>query len=212
MQDPSHLEYLLFVILSILSGLSVRFALGYAKQTWAMTYHHTMSYALLPAVTMIITTLISGNIALSLGMIGALSIVRFRNPVKNPFELVIFFALITMGIGFSVNAKLGLLMTVVIISLIIITKKIEDFKKKGGKNLFSLSFEESSTIHVMEIKSLLPIIILDESKHLAQSFSSKNPTSYNYRLIFSDKSKLENIKKTINENKDVESIEIRYAL
>jgi hypothetical protein len=212
MQDPSHLEYLLFVILSILSGLSVRFALGYAKQTWAMTYHHTMSYALLPAVTMIITTLISGNIALSLGMIGALSIVRFRNPVKNPFELVIFFALITVGIGFSVNAKLGLLMTVVVISLIVIIKKIEDFKKKRGKNLFSLSFEESSTIHVMEIKSLLPIKILDESQHLVQSFSSKNPTSYNYRLIFSDKSKLENIKKTINENKDVESIEIRYAL
>ena len=211
MQDPSHLEYLLFVILSILSGLSVRFALGYAKQTWAMTYHHTMSYALLPAVTMIITTLISGNIALSLGMIGALSIVRFRNPVKNPFELVIFFALITVGIGFSVNAKLGLLMTVVVISLIVIIKKIEDFKKKRGKNLFSLSFEESSTIHVMEIKSLLPIKILDESQHLVQSFSSKNPTSYNYRLIFSDKNELENIKKIIIENKDIESIEIRYA-
>jgi len=30
---------LLFVILSILSGLGVRFALGYAKQTWTMTYH-----------------------------------------------------------------------------------------------------------------------------------------------------------------------------
>jgi len=211
MQNPSYLEYLFFVILSILSGLGVRFALGYAKQTWAMTYHHTMSYALLPGVTMIITTLISGNIALSLGMIGALSIVRFRNPVKNPFELVIFFALITMGIGFSVNAKLGLLMAVVVMSLIIITKKIEDFKKKGGKNLF-LSFEESSTYHVMEIKSLLPIKILDESKHLAQLFSSKNPTSYNYRLIFSDKSELENIKKIIDENKGIESIEIRYAL
>ena len=212
MQNPSYLEYLFFVILSILSGLGVRFALGYAKQTWAMTYHHTMSYALLHGVTMIITTLISGNIALSLGMIGALSIVRFRNPVKNPFELVIFFALITMGIGFSVNAKLGLLMTVVVMSLIIITKKIEDFKKKRGKNLFSLSFEESSTIHVMEIKSLLPIKILDESKHLAQLFSSKNPTSYNYRLIFSDKSEMENIKKIIDENKGIESIEIRYAL
>ena len=212
MQNPSYLEYLLFVILSILSGLGVRFALGYAKQTWAMTYHHTMSYALLPGVTMIITTLISGNIALSLGMIGALSIVRFRNPVKNPFELVIFFALITVGIGFAVNAKLGLLMTAVVMSLIIITKKIEDFKKKRGKNLFSLSFEESSTIHVMEIKSLLPIKILDESKHLAQLFSSKNPTSYNYRLIFSDKSEMENIKKIIDENKGIESIEIRYAL
>ena len=36
-------------------------------------------------------------------MIGALSIVRFRNPVKNPLELIIFFALLTSGISFAVN-------------------------------------------------------------------------------------------------------------
>ena len=103
MQHPNSIEFFLLILTSILCGLSVRIALGYAKQMWAMTYHHTMSYALLPPVTMIITVLISGNIALSLGMIGALSIVRFRNPVKNPFELVIFFALITIGIGFATN-------------------------------------------------------------------------------------------------------------
>ena len=91
MLGPSNLEYLILVIIAIFCGLGIRVSLGIAKQRWAMTYHHTMSYALLPPVTMIITTLISGNIALSLGMIGALSIVRFRNPVKNPFELVIFF-------------------------------------------------------------------------------------------------------------------------
>ena len=108
--NASNLEYLLLIFVSILCGVGIRFSLGLAKQRWAMTYHHTMSYALLPPVTMVITTLISGNIALSLGMIGALSIVRFRNPVKNPFELVIFFALITIGIGIAVEAKLGVLM------------------------------------------------------------------------------------------------------
>lgn len=211
MQNPSHLEYLLFVILSILSGLSVRFALGYAKQTWAMTYHHTMSYALLPVVTMIITVLISGNIALSLGMIGALSIVRFRNPVKNPFELVIFFALITIGIGFATNFILGLTLTVVTILLIVIAKIYEDILKKKGKNIFSLSFEEGASINVMEIKSSLPVQELDRSKHLVQSFSMKNPTSYNYRLACSDKNEINNLKKNIENNKDIESIEMRYA-
>ena len=130
MQDPSHLEYLLFVILSILSGLGIRFALGYAKQTWAMTYHHTMSYALLPAVTMVITSLISGNIALSLGMIGALSIVRFRNPVKNPLELVIFFALITLGISFAVNVLWGFFLLSFIVVIMIFAKLTEGIFKK----------------------------------------------------------------------------------
>ena len=84
-------------------GLAVRFALGYAKQTWAMTYHHTMSYALLPVVTMIITVLIAGNIALSLGMIGALSIVRFRAAIKEPEELVYLFFIIGIGLANGAN-------------------------------------------------------------------------------------------------------------
>lgn len=211
MFNPSALEYFLLVVLAIICGLGIRFALGYAKQTWAMTYHHTMSYALLPPITMIISSLIAGNLALSLGMIGALSIVRFRNPVKNPFELVIFFALITIGIGISVNVKLGALLTAVTILVILIAKKFEEISKKRGKNLFSLSFEEGSTIHIMEVKSISSIKILDENKNLSQSFSTKNPISYNYRLIFSDKNEINDLKKNIQENKDIESIEIRYA-
>jgi len=211
MQNPSDIEYVLLVIVSIFCGLGVRLALGYAKQTWAMSYHHTMSYALLPPITMIITTLISGNIALSLGMVGALSIVRFRNPVKNPFELIIFFALITVGIGISVNIKLGLLMTVLIILVILIAKLFENISQKKGKNLFSISFEEGSTINVMEVKSSTKILLLDESKLLAQTYTTKNPGTYNYRLISSDKNAINTLKKDIEENKDVESIEVRYA-
>ena len=210
MQNPSHLEYLLLVILSIFCGLGVRIALGYAKQTWAMTYHHTMSYALLPAITMIITTLISGNIALSLGMVGALSIVRFRNPVKNPFELIVFFALITMGIGISVKIELGLLMTAVLILVILIAKIFEDMSKKRGKDLFSISFEEGSTINIIEVKSSSSIQILDDSRLLAQTFSTKNPVTYNYRLISADKDQINVLKKSIEENKNIESIEVRY--
>jgi hypothetical protein len=211
MQHPNSIEFFLLIIGAMFCGLAVRFALGYAKQTWAMTYHHTMSYALLPVVTMIITVLISGNIALSLGMIGALSIVRFRNPVKNPFELVIFFALITIGIGFATNFILGFTLTVATILLIVIVKIYEDILKKKGENLFSLSFEEGSTINVMEIKSSISIQQLDDSKYLAQSFSTKNPVSYNYRLICSNKDEINNLKKSIEQNKDIESIEMRYA-
>ena len=92
MSELSNLEFLLLIIISIICGLSFRFSLSYAKQLWAQTFHYTMTLSLLPPITMVITKLIAGNIALSLGMIGALSIVRFRNPVKNPFELVIFWS------------------------------------------------------------------------------------------------------------------------
>ena len=211
MLDASNLDYLILIFVAILCGLGIRVSLGLAEQKWAMTYHHTMSYALLPPVTMVITTLISGNIALSLGMIGALSIVRFRNPVKNPFELVIFFALITIGIGIAVDVKFGILITVVVILVILTAKKFDDFSKKRGKNLFSLSFEEGSNVHIIEVKAHTAIDLLNDNKNLVQFFSSKNPISYNYRLIFSNKEEMNNLKKSIEENKDIENIEIRYA-
>ena len=194
-----------------LSGLIIYIVLIVIQQKWVNTLHYLITYLLLPPITFVITNVISNNLALSLGMLGALSIVRFRNPVKNPFELVIFFALITVGIGFATNFILGLTLTIVVILLIIISKIYEDILKKKGKNLFSLSFEEGSTINVMEIKSSLPIQQLDESKLLAQSFSTKNPISFNYRLICSDKNEINNLKKSIEQNKDIESIEMRYA-
>jgi len=56
----------LTVFLAMMSGLSIRVMLSLVKQKWASTYHHTMSYTLLPVITFVITKVITGNIALSL--------------------------------------------------------------------------------------------------------------------------------------------------
>ena len=186
MDEISNIEYLGLVITSILCGAGIRMSLHYAKQRWATTYHHTMSYILLPPITMVITTLIAGNIALSLGMIGALSIVRFRNPVKNPFELIIFFALITIGIGVAVNVKLGVGLTIIIMFLILSIKYIDKYLEKKGKKMFSLSFEEGNITHEINVKAKSTIEILESNKNLIQFYRSKNPVQYNYNLVFSE--------------------------
>jgi len=211
MDEISNIEYLGLIIISILCGAGIRMSLHYAKQRWATTYHHTMSYILLPPITMVITTLIAGNIALSLGMIGALSIVRFRNPVKNPFELIIFFALITIGIGIAVNLKLGVGLTVIIMLLILSIKYIDKNLEKNGKKMFSLSFEEGNINHEINVKSKSIITILENNKNLIQFYRSKNPIQYNYNLVFSEKHELEKLKKELDALEDVEDIDIRYG-
>ena len=153
MSGQTNLEFLFFVIISILCGLSLRLSLGYAKQLWSQTYHYTLTLSLLPPITMVITSLISGNIALSLGMIGALSIVRFRNPVKSPFELIIFFGLITVGIGMAVNYKYGVGLTVIINFIIITFKILDNYFEKKGKKIFSYSFEEGNQLNIIQIKA-----------------------------------------------------------
>ena len=91
------------IILLFGSGLFIRVLLQIFGQTWIKTKAHTVTLLILPIITYVITNVITGNIALSLGMVGALSIVRFRNPVRSPLELSVYFGAITMGIAASVN-------------------------------------------------------------------------------------------------------------
>ena len=211
MENLSNFEYLGLVLVSILCGIGIRISLNIAKQMWATTYHHTMTYILLPPITMVITTLIAGNIALSLGMIGALSIVRFRNPVKNPFELIIFFALITIGIGVAVDVKYGVGLTLITMFLIVFVKKFSDFYEAKGKKIFSLSFEEGNINHEINIKSKSKIEILDNNPNLSQIYLTKNPDQFNYNLIFSNKEELNKLKEELESLEEIEDIDIRYG-
>ena len=113
LNDPN----LFILIFLVLSGFIIRQSLVITGQRWANTYHHLASYLLLPGIAFVITKIIKQDIALSLGMIGALSIIRFRNPVKSPFELVIFFGLLTLGIVAGVSLKISIMLLILIVGV-----------------------------------------------------------------------------------------------
>ena len=198
------------VFLAMISGLSVRISLSLAKQKWASTYHHTMSYILLPLITLIITVVISGNIALSLGMIGALSIVRFRTPVKNPFELVIFFALITIGISMAVNAKYGILLAATVNIVIILSYLVEVLGNLFGFPTYSLSFEEGNSQNILEITASDNIPFLDDNKFLLQYVNNKTSGEVHYRLSSKSRKDIERIRSEVDQHKGVLNIEVRF--
>ena len=105
--------------LLLASSIVIRQSVIFAGQNWIRTKSHTITLLLLPIITHAITAVISNNIALSLGMVGALSIVRFRNPVKSPFELVVYFLLITAGITASTDIKWLIILITFSASLIV---------------------------------------------------------------------------------------------
>ena len=146
-----NLDVAVSIIIVSLLGLLLRASLTFCNQNWASTYHHTMTYMLLPAITFVVTKVISGNIALSLGMVGALSIIRFRNPVKNSFELSMYFALITLGITGSVNLAYSILLAVFITLIVIFSYLLEKILKKKGKSLYSFSFAEGQNTNTLEL-------------------------------------------------------------
>ena len=211
-ENYSFFEFLLLNFLAILLGYLIKFSLEKANQKWVNTFHQTLSYCLLPSITSIITLLISSNIALSLGMIGALSIVRFRTPVKSPLELVMFFALITVGIGVAVNYKFSVLLTLIIIFVLFIFTIIQKKFKKKGRSFFVNSYDEGSPSNVLEIKSQNKIDYLETNKNLESYYFSKENNYYNYRLLINDRAELEEVKNKLEKNSDINFIDIKYVL
>tara|TARA_B100001057_G_scaffold147670_1_gene147566 strand:- start:6491 stop:6910 length:420 start_codon:yes stop_codon:yes gene_type:complete len=110
---------LLPIPLLIAGSFIIKLVLVYIGSHWIINKSNYYTIFLLPQIAFIITKVISGNIALSLGMIGALSIVRFRHPVKSPFELTIYFSLITLGISMSVSISWGLVLIAIMFIIII---------------------------------------------------------------------------------------------
>ena len=71
-------------------------------------------------LTCMVTLAISTNVVISLGMVGALSIVRFRTAVKDPLDLLYLFWSITTGITAGAGMyALGLVTAVVMIGMIL---------------------------------------------------------------------------------------------
>lgn len=70
--------------------------------------------------TFIIISIVKSSLALSLGLVGALSIVRFRTAIKEPEELAYFFMAIAIGLGMGANQLLPTVIGFVILMLIVI--------------------------------------------------------------------------------------------
>ncbi len=67
------------------------------------------------ATTMMVITIVKTSFALSLGLVGALSIIRFRTPIKEPEELAYLFLAIGLGLGLGANQRLTTCMIFVVL-------------------------------------------------------------------------------------------------
>ncbi len=196
------------IFLLIVSGLLLRYSLTFTGQAWARSHAQTVTFMVLPIITYVITKTISGNIALSLGMIGALSIVRFRHPVKSALELVMYFALITIGIATSVRTKWAIQLILCTILIILLAKLFQIIANKFGKSFYSMSFNEGNVTNTLEIVSKEKIEEIEKSENLVNSLSDIENRKYTYRLNFNNKNSLNNFKDSLKKEKNIEKVNI----
>ena len=95
--------FLLGIFLTTL--LTLLLGMIYVRFGNAMSNRRSLSktLVLISLTTMLIISIVKSSLALSLGLVGALSIVRFRTAIKEPEELAYFFISIAIGLGMGAN-------------------------------------------------------------------------------------------------------------
>ena len=182
------MNIILSTIVASILGLIVFLVHSYFLNQYLRTKNNLALALMLPMITAIITKTISTNLFLSLGMIGALSIVRYRTPVKSTYELTLLFALVTIGISSIVNIKYSIFLTILIVLISIVLhvlskfNLIKDFDSENDINNSQVILKTSSKFEEKILNNYQGNLISKE-----QDFENENYKIFVFKFNSSEK-------------------------
>jgi len=127
------------LVLNLVIGFALSMILRWHFKKFGSTLSNREEFAqVFPFIlltTILIITVVKSSLALSLGLVGALSIVRFRTPIKEPEELAYLFMAIAMGLGLGANQTIATVLASIIILGSMAALKFKQ-EKYLNKNLY----------------------------------------------------------------------------
>lgn len=164
-------------------------SLVYVKYGRSLSNRYQLSKVLIivGVTTFIIISIVKSSLALSLGLVGALSIIRFRTAIKEPEELGYFFIAIAIGLGFGANQLVPTLIGAIVLFLIIFLAGRGATKSLVSQNLLvskpTLASEDSSAFQ----KNIMDILAQNSSRtELIRMNLNENQIDYNFLVVLKD--------------------------
>ena len=203
-------NFFIAILLSLVLAYIVK--LTYIKVGRALNDKDYFSDTFIPLaiITTLVITVIKFSLALSLGLVGALSIVRFRAAIKEPEELVYLFFIIAIGLANGANQFLLSIIATVIILTFLFVRNIYKNKKVNNGNLISDSNILSVNVLNNDKKSIDEIInqLKSNFKYLKLKSANIEKTSSNYVFWYETDSEnveeiLKDVSKISNENVNI---------
>jgi len=148
-------EFAINMVLTVL--LSYILSIVYIKYGNSLSNRKEFAknFLLLTMTTMLVISIVKSSLALSLGLVGALSIVRFRSAIKEPEELTYLFFSIALGLGFGANQSKITIVAFIIIVLVIAIKGY--YQKESNDNIYNLIVlnEDNTEPYIEELIKVL---------------------------------------------------------
>jgi uncharacterized membrane protein YhiD involved in acid resistance len=151
--DISLMDIATTMALALAIGIVIFLVYRFSFQ--GVVYNHTFNATLLgmTLITAVLIRTISANVVLSLGMVGALSIVRFRAAVKDPKDIMYLFWAIAMGITCGAGLYVLAIYSTIFIGIVLFILG----KTKTSRKIFLLILRYQSDVHTEVLKVLKTI-------------------------------------------------------
>jgi uncharacterized membrane protein YhiD involved in acid resistance len=167
--DLQLLPLLINLILVLIMGQSISW--HYMKFAQVLSNKKKMAriFVFMAATTMMVISVVKVSLALSLGLVGALSIIRFRTPVKEPEELAYLFLSIAVGIGMGADQRIA-----TVIMFVVILAYLSFYNKRRGGAVGSyLLFNIQTTLGRDTGSAMSPATALEGILSLARKLSAR---------------------------------------
>lgn len=139
-------DIIVILLSSLVSGLIITFIYRKNTQNLSAEIDFSFSLTLLTIIVSIVMFVIGSSITLSLGLLGALSIIRFRTPIKNTSDMVYIFWSIATGLSIGSQNHIITISSVIFLSLVITIFKFKSFEnliRLKNNYILSLTFDSS---------------------------------------------------------------------
>ena len=187
------------IISAILSFFVQLFYLKFSS-TLSNRLDFSKNFVVLGIATTIVITIVKSSLALSLGLVGALSIVRFRAAIKEPEELVYLFLIISIGLGCGAG-QIKIITVGTILSLIVIFLYNLFYKNKkiDISELLNLAISKNKYVSEKEVNDIVEFIKKNSiSVDLISISKSKEETTLNFDINVKDIKKINYIISELN--------------
>jgi len=128
-------DFLINAALILVLSFILEFTYARCAKSLSGRKQFAANFFLIAFTTMLIISIVKSSLALSLGLVGALSIVRFRSAIKEPEELAYLFFTISIGLGLGANQRI-ITVVAAFVLLAIIWAKYFSSKKTRQQNLY----------------------------------------------------------------------------
>jgi uncharacterized membrane protein YhiD involved in acid resistance len=145
-----------------LSGLVINLLIGALLSSGVAWYYARFGEAfanrvklakLLPILcltTLLVISVVKASLALSLGLVGALSIVRFRTAIKEPEELLYLFIAIAIGIGLGADQRLATVVAIGFLLVFLISTRLFSLRSHQNNLYLNIRVPEREDANMLE--------------------------------------------------------------